>query len=90
MLVLQVVRRPARGVDLIGVGEVGCAQPEIDVAGAVEGHSQGIDAMRQLLPSPGDDDLLVGLAVAVDVDDERDLPLRGDEHAVARMIVARA
>ena len=45
--------------------------------------------MRQLLPALGDDDLLVGLAVAVDVDDERDLPFGGDEHAVARRMVPR-
>ena len=50
-------------------------EAEVDVAGVVEGDAQGIDAVRQLLPAAGDDDLLVGLAVAVGVDDERNLPL---------------
>ena len=84
VLVLQVVGRPARRVDAIGVGEVGRPEPEVDVAGPVEGDSQGVDAVRQLLPPAGDDDLPVGLAVAVDVDDERELALGGDEHAFAQ------
>ena len=80
---------PAVRVDDIGIGEVGRPEAEIDVAGPIEGNAQGVDAVRQLLPAAGDDDFLVGLAVAVGVDDERNLSLGGDEHAIAQAIPRR-
>ena len=76
MLVFQVVSREALGINFIGIGEVGRSEPEEDVAGLIEGQAQGVDAVWQFLPSLSNDDLVVGLAVTVDIHDERNLALR--------------
>src|SRR5262249_23594701 len=86
VFILQIECGPTRAVNLISVRVVGRSQPEINVSGGVEGDSQGIDTVRQLLPSAGDHFLGVGLAIAINVEDQGDLSFRGDENAVAGRI----
>ena len=74
----------------IGIGEVLRADAEVDAAVArVDGHPQGVDAVKRFLPSFGDRDFLVRDVVGIRVDDEQTLHLGGDEHAGAMLVAGR-
>ena len=72
------------------IGEVVRAAAEVDAAVLrVECDAQAIDLVKALLPAAGDLDLLVGLVVAVGVDDQHAPRFADDEHAVAALVAGR-
>ena len=81
----------ARGrIDEIAVGVIRRAEAEVNgTVLRVHGDADGIDALGNFFPALRDDDLFVGDAVAVLVEDERDLAFARDDDAVAPRIALR-
>ena len=69
-LALHIVMSATVLIDKIGVGIVGRSKAEVEVAVLVERDAYGVHALRNLLPAGGHDDFLVGLVIAVCIDDQ--------------------
>ena len=88
-LAMDVVGSLAIGVEEVGIGEVGDIESEIKAAVGAHRQACRVDVLRDLLPAGRDDALVVGDVVSVGVGKQRDLSLRGDEHADAVGIARR-
>src|SRR5262245_47609453 len=73
----------------ISVGVVSAAKTEVDCSLRIQCHAEKVNAVRQLLPTLRDDDLLVSFVISICIYDEREFALAGDKDSLAERITGR-
>src|SRR6516162_2789033 len=73
----------------IRIGIVRGAQAEIQIACLVHGHAERVHGLWDFLPALSDDNFLVGLIIAVGINDQRHLAFIGDKQSLSFLVTFR-